>query len=176
MKSARVLVSVAVLVWVPLLPANFNAASGNAVTSVNTATEIRVLDPGWWPTKSTPAREEYVGSAVCAKCHGDKAGTQTRTAMAHALTIASPAELDSMKTPLIFKIGSYSYEIGHSADGAVYSVKKEGSSTSVPLGWIFGQGQFGKTYLYSQNGSYFRSEEHTSELQSHRDIVCRLRL
>jgi Cytochrome c554 and c-prime len=152
-----VLVFFAVLAWVPLLPANFNAASENAVTSVNTATEIRVLDPGWWPTKSSPAREDYVGSAVCAKCHGDKAGTQKSTAMAHALTIASSAEFDSMKAPLIFKIGSYSYEIGHSADGAVYSVKKEGSSTSVPLGWIFGQGQFGKTYLYSQNGSYFES-------------------
>src|SRR5437773_361171 len=32
------------------------------------------------------------------------------------------------------------------------------------------------SYLLTQNGSGGRSEEHTSELQSHHDLVCRLLL
>jgi len=32
--------------------------------AVSTATEIRLIDPGWWPTKGTFARDQYVGSTT----------------------------------------------------------------------------------------------------------------
>src|ERR1700686_4754319 len=52
---------------------------------ISTATEIRVIDPGWWPTKGTPARDQYVGSDTCARCHQNIVETQKNTPMAHAV-------------------------------------------------------------------------------------------
>jgi len=52
------------------------------------STRERLQKPGWWPTKSTSHREEFVGTAVCAQCHSETVATQKQSAMARA---ASPA-------------------------------------------------------------------------------------
>src|ERR1700736_387461 len=105
---------------------------------VHTATDIRLMDSGWWPTKGTAARDEYVGSAACAMCHADKAESQKNTAMAHALMTANSAVPNHvLHGPLDFRIGSYNYEVAQTAPGAVYSVRDGSQLVSVPLTWAF---------------------------------------
>ncbi len=160
MTRAGVFIRFAGLVFVPLLAAQSitpKKPKKDENKAINTATEIRLLDPGWWPTKGTPAREEYIGSAACAKCHGDKAQTQPNTPMAHALSFANSAASEDNHRPLHFSIGSYNYEVAHTSNGATYSVSNGSNSMSVPLVWVFGTGQFSRTYLYVQDGAYYES-------------------
>jgi Cytochrome c554 and c-prime len=125
---------------------------------VQTATEIRLMDPGWWPTKGTAAREEYAGPAACTRCHADIASTQTNTLMAHALTAASSTAFPYLsKGAIRFAIGSYNYELASTASGASYSVSDGTQALSTPVEWIFGDGGFGRTFLYEQNGSFYES-------------------
>ena len=65
---------------------------------VSTATEIRVIDPGWWPTKGTPARDQYVGSETCGRCHQHIVETQKNTPMAHAV---KPARSSSCSVAIL---------------------------------------------------------------------------
>jgi hypothetical protein len=73
-------------------------------------TENRVHSPGWWPTKGTPAREEFVGEAVCAKCHSnitrgiqtsrDRPGKACPVGVKACVTChMPPAEIASMHAP-----------------------------------------------------------------------------
>ncbi len=154
MSRLKILRCFALLVLVPA----FVALSDSPNKEVHTATEIRLLDPGWWPTKGTPARDEYVGSVACAKCHADKAETQKNSAMAHALVSASAAVPQQVSHgPLGFRISGYSYDVAQTANGPSYSVSNGSQSLSVPLKWAFGNGEFGQTYMFEQNGFFYES-------------------
>lgn len=125
---------------------------------VPSATEIRVLDPGWWPTKGSGKREEYVGSAACQACHREISERQQNTPMAHALTQAGPSAFDELSGgPVHFGIGPYNYELARTPAGAMFSVTGGSESISAPIAWIFGNGQFGRTYILQQGGSFFES-------------------
>lgn len=84
----------------------------------STATEIRLMDPGWWPTKATAPRDQYVGSAVCRHCHKDIVPSQSSTPMALALR---PVTGDPMRFM-----------------GGTYSVTKGQQAATANLAWIFG--------------------------------------
>ena len=132
--------------------------SGSQRKTAYTATEIRLMDPGWWPTKGTAARDQYVGPAGCAGCHAEQVETQKNTPMAHALMSANSAVPNHvLHGPLGFRVGSYNYEVTQTSAGAVYSVSNGTQSLSVPLSWAFGNAEFGQTYLYEQNGSFYES-------------------
>lgn len=125
---------------------------------VESATEVRLLDPGWWPTKGSPARQQYVGSAKCAECHAAQTQDQLTTPMAHALTRASPGGAkETSLGPLQFRIGGYSYQLARSAGGIVYSTRDGANSISFPIGWIFGSGELGRTYVYREGQKYYES-------------------
>ena len=143
------------LAWDPLAAIG---AFGQQADEVPSATEIRVLDPGWWPTKGSGKREEYVGSAACQACHREISESQQNTPMAHALTQAGPSAFDELSPSAVhFGIGPYQYELARTAEGAVLSVTDGSQSASAPVAWIFGNGQFGRTYLFEQGGSFFES-------------------
>jgi len=116
------------------------------------------MDSDWWPTKGTVSRQEYVGSESCAKCHSDKLEMQKETPMAHALSgPVSILSRDLSKGPLEFRVGKYDYRIANSKTGVNYSVSDGNQTDSVPLKWVFGIGQFGRTYVFERNGSLFES-------------------
>jgi hypothetical protein len=145
-----------VLVFVFVLAAQ----SGSQSKTAHTATEIRLMDPGWWPTKGTAARDQYVGPAGCAGCHAEQVETQKNTPMAHALTLVtanSAVPSHVLHGPLGFRVGSYNYEVAQTSAGAVYSVSNGTQSLSVPLNWAFGNAEFGQTYLFEQNGNFYES-------------------
>lgn len=127
------------------------------ISGVPLATQDRVKNPGWWPTKGTPLRKEYVGTATCAECHSSKANTQKTTPMAHAATPASNAELLGQHGTLTFFSAPYKFEISQTADGSVYSVNEGTSSLSRPLDWAFGTGEVGQTYVFKRNGNFYES-------------------
>lgn len=127
------------------------------VSGVPLATQDRVRNPGWWPTKGTPARNEYVGPAACTQCHALKATAQKTTPMAHAATPAADAEILRQHSPLTFMSGAYKFQIAETAEGSVYSVSDGTNSLSARLDWAFGNGEVGQSYVYRENGNFYES-------------------
>jgi hypothetical protein len=123
----------------------------------STATEIRLMDPGWWPTKATSPRDQYVGSAACGRCHKDIIESQSSTPMARALRPATGDAMRFIRTPMHFRTGVYDYELARTPAGAAYSVTNGQQSAAVNLGWVFGDRQFGDTFLFQQEGTFFES-------------------
>ena len=74
-------------------------------------TELRVVSVPWWPTKGSPGRDEYAGSAACTKCHAEKAASQTVTSMGRAAVRASDAEPLKNHPELSFSLTPYAYQL-----------------------------------------------------------------
>jgi hypothetical protein len=121
------------------------------------ATQDRLRNPGWWPTKGTIARSEYRGPAACASCHSAKAAMQIKTPMARAAAAASDAELLRDYPSLTFLSGTYRFEISTTANGSTYSVTEGTESRARPLQWVFGNGEVGQTYVFKRDSSFFES-------------------
>ncbi|MBZ5514534.1 MAG: cytochrome c family protein [Acidobacteriia bacterium] len=119
------------------------------------ATEERVRRPGWWPTKGTFSRSEYLGPETCAECHASEAEVQQTTPMAHAGARARDSKILRAHERLSFHLGPYVYDIARTEDGSAYSVSDGRQSVSVPLGWAFGEGEVGQTYLFERKGIYY---------------------
>jgi hypothetical protein len=137
------------------LESSKSASSKSGQASI--ATEIRVIDPGWWPTKGIAARDQYVGSETCGHCHQDKFETQRNTPMAHAVKVATADAFTSFPHEMHFRTGPYEYSVSQTPTGAEYSTTNGQQSASAAVGWIFGDRQFGDTFLYQRNGIYFES-------------------
>ncbi len=124
---------------------------------VSTATEIRLIDPSWWPTKGIAPRDQYVGSETCGRCHQNIFATQKNTPMAHAVKPATADAFANMPHTMRFRAESYDYLLSQTAAGAEYSTTNGQQSASEAVTWVFGDRQFGDTFLYQQNGIYFES-------------------
>jgi hypothetical protein len=136
---------------------NSSESESNKPPESSKATDIRLIDPGWWPTKGTFPREQYVGSETCGRCHQDMVATQTNTPMAHAVKPATADAFTNMPHTMHFRTGSYDYSVSQTTTGAEYSTSDGQQSASAALTWVFGDRQFGDTFLYQQNGIYFES-------------------
>src|SRR6202171_4690025 len=88
---------------------------------VSIATEIRLIDAGWWPTKGIPARDQYVGSETCGRCHQNIVETQKNTPMAHAVKPATADAFTNIPHAMHFHAGSYDYSLSLTPTGAEYS-------------------------------------------------------
>ena len=106
----------------------------------STATEIRVIDPGWWPTKGTAARDQYVGSETCGRCHQHVVETQNNTPMARAVKPATADAFANIPQAMHFRNGSYDYSLSRTATGAEYSATNGQQSASAAVSWVFGTG------------------------------------
>src|SRR5882724_9817254 len=83
----------------------------------STSTEIRVIDPGWWPTKGTAALDQYVGSETCGRCHQHIFETQKNTPMARAVKPATAEAFANIPQAMHFRSGSYEYSLSRTATG-----------------------------------------------------------
>jgi predicted CXXCH cytochrome family protein len=125
--------------------------------SLQMATDDRLQHPGWWPTKGTAPREEFLGPSACEPCHASKAQTQKATPMANAATRPLASEALRSHSELTFRVPPYTYQILRKEDGSQYSVSDGEHSISTPLSWAFGLGESGQTYILEQNGIFFES-------------------
>ena len=121
------------------------------------ATQDHIKLSAWWPTKGAASREEYAGPAACAICHTAKSAWQKNTPMARASTEAANSDILRSHEHLTFQAGPYRYEIASRSGSSDYSVHEGANSISVQLGWAFGYGEVGQTYVYQQNGSFYES-------------------
>jgi predicted CXXCH cytochrome family protein len=160
-RAAECLIAVIAVFWLAA-----SSAGGGYVLSarehageppISLSTLDRLEDMAWWPTKGAASRNEYAGSAECAKCHFATAASQLLTEMAGASTRSmDPETLDGRKT-LAFQQPPYTYEILRSGDQVLGSVRDEHSSISRPLLFAFGKGNVGHTYIYKVAGNLFES-------------------
>jgi hypothetical protein len=132
-------------------------AHTGGLEGVQMATDDRLQLPGWWPTKGTASRAEFTGWETCAQCHSQKARTQPHTPMANASTRAADSQALRSHPQLTFSLPPFTYQIAHKENGAVYSVSNGRETASVPLGWAFGLGEAGQTYVFQRAGTFYES-------------------
>jgi hypothetical protein len=122
-----------------------------------TATEDRLLFRGWWPRHSTPAADEYVGPAQCARCHPGKAATQKNTPMGRTADLVANSDILPSGSRLTFQAGNISYEIVAAEGQDTFKVADGARSNSAPLSWSFGDGHIGQSWLFERNGEFYES-------------------
>lgn len=146
-----------------LLPVSFLEKSASAYPfpqqqpETQMATDERVAAAGWWPTKQSASLDDFVGTKECARCHAKIAATQTETPMAHAASLAADSTALPEQQPVLQKAGPYTYTISKEASARNYGVGDGTNSISATLGWAFGLGNKGQTYVYQRNGAYYES-------------------
>jgi hypothetical protein len=118
------------------------------------ATADRMPGSGWWPTKGTPPRTDYIGAAACAECHASQSATQPATSMARTASRASDSDVLRARNRLTFQRGSYAYQIATAGRQSVYSVTDGSRSASAPLTWAFGVGKVGQSFLFERGGTF----------------------
>jgi hypothetical protein len=128
---------------------------GSTLYGQEMATAERLQKPGWWPTKGVFARSDYLGPQACAQCHSSEAETQGKTPMAHAGGRAEDSAILRDHEPLSFHLGAYVYDLARAGSGTTFSVSDGTHSITVPLGWAFGEGEVGQTFLFQRGGTYY---------------------
>jgi hypothetical protein len=122
------------------------------------STEDHLAEPGFWPTRDTPSRDEFVGTDTCAQCHGVKVSSQKKTPMARAAMSASLSDILNTHPLMVFGPGKYEYRIETRKSQSRYSVSDGKQSLSFPLLWAFGTGRVGQSYLLKkQNADFFEA-------------------
>ncbi len=93
----------------------------------------------------------------CAACHPAQAKPQPATSMAHALELVSECTILKTHPLLTFQDGKYSYRIERQGDQSIYSVSDGQQTFAVPIGWAFGLGSAGQTYVWEKDGKFYQS-------------------
>jgi hypothetical protein len=115
------------------------------------ATAERVEASTWWPTKRT-VREEHVGPKACAGCHPRQASTQLASSMARTGQRTAESDILRAHPSLTFRDGGYSYSITRTGDESVFAVTDGEQSRAARLGWAFGAGKVGQSFLFERDG------------------------
>jgi hypothetical protein len=139
--SARVAASVALVAL----------GAGAPAWTQGMATLDRLEGAGFWPTKEAP-RSEYVGASACARCHPGPAATQGQTSMARTLARADESSVLRARDSLSVRLAGHDYALAARGGARVLTVSKDGRSLEQALGWAFGAGRIGQTFVYERGG------------------------
>jgi hypothetical protein len=141
-------------VWSMVVIASAAVVVQVSISGRQLTTPDRVQGPGWWPTKGTAPRGDYVGPEACAPCHVNQATTQPTTSMARTAMRAERSEVLRAPTQLTFTAGSYSYKIASDRNQPPqYTVSSGSQSSSAALTWAFGVGNVGQSFLFERDGA-----------------------
>lgn len=77
--------------------------------------------------------------------------------MGHALELVEDCSILREHARLAFRHGRYSYTITRQGDRSIYSVTDGVDTITVPIGWAFGLGEAGQTYVFQRDGLYYES-------------------
>ena len=86
--TTRVLLLLGAALWIVAHPTSGTSQTSGPPRQPKT-TQEHVRSRGWWATKGSPTRDEYLGPAVCAECHTSQASVQGLTPMAAACARAT---------------------------------------------------------------------------------------
>jgi hypothetical protein len=78
--------------------------------------------------------------------------------MANACVRAADSKTLQAHERLSVRLGPYTYEIVRNAGGSLYSVSDGARSISAALGWAFGGGEAGETYIFARAGTLYESQ------------------
>jgi len=95
--------------------------------------------------------------AACAGCHKAQAQTQPATPMGHALERVEDCDILREHPRLTFEYGRYSYSITRKGSQSIYRVTDGSSTLTFPIGWAFGLGEAGQTYVFEHDGIFYES-------------------
>jgi hypothetical protein len=101
---------------------------------------------------------DFIGTAECAKCHEQIATTQLATPMAQASTQAINSEILRAHSDLSAQQAAYHYELSVNREAVNFSVSDGANSLSAKVGWAFGLGHKGQTYIYEREGEFYESQ------------------
>jgi Cytochrome c554 and c-prime len=127
------------------------------LSGIPLTTELHVENAGWWPTKGDAPRKLYAGSAACAECHSAIAAAYASAQMAHAATFAARSHALQAHRSLSFQLGSFAERLVTAQGSSVLTISDANSSISRTLGWAFGEGFMGQTYIYEHGGSFYEA-------------------
>jgi hypothetical protein len=128
------------------------APKNNAALEFPMTTETRVQSAGWWPTKGTPAKQEFAGEPLCAKCHSKEAATWANTPMAHASMLAQDSAVLQQFPNMTKQSGPYNFAITKAGDKWNFSVSDGSQTITEPIIWAFGFNHKGQAFLVEHNG------------------------
>jgi hypothetical protein len=94
---------------------------------------------------------------ACAGCHPAQAKPHPATSMAHAMELVPECKILKEHPLLTFTEGKYSYRIERKGDQSIYSISDGQEVRSYPIGWAFGQGLAGQTYVFESNGEFYQT-------------------
>ncbi|MGH9664323.1 MAG: multiheme c-type cytochrome, partial [Bryobacteraceae bacterium] len=77
--------------------------------------------------------------------------------MANAMETVSKCEILKANPLLTFSDGKYSYRIERKGDRSIYSVTDGQQTITAPIGWAFGLGLAGQTYVFEKDGEFYES-------------------
>src|SRR5205814_741174 len=89
---------------------------------------------------------------TCAECHREQSQHFAQTGMARALEPAAHGVILGSHKTLTFAQGDYQYAIERDGDTSWYRVFHAREEFKAKIGWAFGLGAAGQTYLFQRNG------------------------
>lgn len=103
------------------------------------------------------AGASFVGSEVCADCHGLKTGSYSHTSMAHALSLPADSAVLQSHPRMTFRAEPYSYEIVTQAQKSSYRVTDGNQTIDEPILYAFGNAHIAQTYVFARNGNLYEA-------------------
>jgi len=94
----------------------------------------------------------------CATCHAAQAAHQSTSPMGRAMETVGDCGILKTHPLLTFQTGKYSYRIERRGSQSLYSVTDGVQTITVPIGWAFGLGQAGQTYVFERDGRLYESQ------------------
>jgi cytochrome c554/c'-like protein len=77
--------------------------------------------------------------------------------MGHALELVADCTILREHPNLSFQHGAYKYTIVREGNRSIYSVTDGTATITAPVGWAFGLGEAGQTYVFERGGIYYES-------------------
>ncbi len=119
------------------------------------STEDHLADPGFWPTQSAAARQDFTGPAACQSCHAAKVASQATNDMARTIMRAPDSKALAAHPQLSFIVGPYRYLIATTPGQSLYTVTDGKVTLSAPLLYAFGTPRVGQSYLFKKQDGHF---------------------
>lgn len=77
--------------------------------------------------------------------------------MGHAMEAVRECSILKGHAELNFQTGKYTYRIVRQGDESIYSVSDGAQTITLPIGWAFGLGNAGQTYVFQKDGLLYES-------------------
>ncbi len=118
---------------------------------------VLVCGSAWAQNTPTAPFQHTREVRECASCHPAQAKPHPATSMAHAMELVSEDAILKTHPVLTFTEGQYAYRIERKGEQSIYSVTDGQQTITVPIGWAFGLGRAGQTYVFEKDGDLYES-------------------